>query len=51
MKLLDCTERRLKNDPKQGVAYDKQMEEMKEMKFSRKLCDVDLPLVRHSWER
>jgi len=30
-------ERHLKKDPEQGLAYDKQMKEMKEMQFSRKL--------------
>ena len=41
MKRLESTERRLKKDPEQGVAYDKQMEEMKEMKFSRKLSEEE----------
>lgn len=35
-------ERRLKNDPEQGVAYDKQMGEMKGMKFSRKLSEEEI---------
>lgn len=42
MKWLESTERCLKKDPKQGVAYDKQMEEMKEMKFSRKLSEEEM---------
>ena len=42
MKRLEGTERRLKKDPEQGAAYDKQMEEMKEMQFSRKLSKEEL---------
>ena len=42
MKRLESTERRLKKDPEKGVAYDKQMEEMKEMKFSRKLSEEEM---------
>ena len=42
MKRLESTERRLKKDPEQGVAYDKQMEEMKEMQFSRKLSKKEM---------
>ncbi|XP_022798305.1 uncharacterized protein LOC111336463 [Stylophora pistillata] len=42
MKRLESTVRRLKKDEEQGVAYDKQMEEMKEMKFSRKLSKEEI---------
>ena len=42
MKRLESTERRLKKDPEKGVAYDKQMEEMKEMQFSRKLSRKEM---------
>ena len=42
MKRLEATERRLKKDPEQGMAYDKQMEEMKEMQFSRKLSKQEM---------
>lgn len=42
MKRLESTERRLKKDPEQGVAYDKLIEEMKEMKFSRKLSKEEI---------
>ena len=42
MKRLESTERRLKKDPEQGAAYDKQMEEMKEMQFSRKLSKEEM---------
>ena len=42
MKRLESTERRLKNDPATGVAYDKQMEKMKELLFSRKLCKEEM---------
>ena len=42
MKRLASTERRLKNDPATGVAYDKQMEEMKELQFSRKLSKEEM---------
>ena len=42
MKRLESTERRLKKDPEQGVAYEKQMEEMKEMQFSRKLSKKEM---------
>ena len=42
MKRLESTERRLKNDPATGVAYDKQMEEMKELQFSRKLSKEEM---------
>ncbi|KAK3732682.1 hypothetical protein QZH41_000847 [Actinostola sp. cb2023] len=37
MKRLGSTERRLKKNPEQGQAYCKQMQEMEQMKFSRKL--------------
>ncbi|KAK3744502.1 hypothetical protein QZH41_006345 [Actinostola sp. cb2023] len=37
MKRLESTERRLKKNPEQGQAYCKQMQEMEQMKFSRKL--------------
>ena len=42
MKRLESRERRLKKDPEQGVAYDKLIEEMKEMKFSRKLSKEEI---------
>ncbi|PFX31942.1 hypothetical protein AWC38_SpisGene3228 [Stylophora pistillata] len=42
MKRLESTERRHKKDPEQGVAYDKQMEEMNEMKFSKKLSNEEI---------
>ena len=42
MERLESTERRLKKDPEQGVAYDKKMEEMKEMKLSRKLSEEEI---------
>ena len=42
MKWLESTERRLKKDPEQGAAYDKQMKEMKEMQFSRKLSKEEM---------
>lgn len=42
MKRLESTERRLKKEPEQGIAYDKQMEEMREMHFSRKLSKEEL---------
>ena len=37
MKRLESTERRLMKNPEQGKAYCKQMEEMEDMKFARKL--------------
>ena len=37
MKRLESLENRLKKNPVQGEAYNKQMEEMEQMKFSRKL--------------
>ena len=37
MKRLESLENRLKKNPGQGEAYNKQMEEMEQMKFSRKL--------------
>ena len=42
MKRLESTESRLMKDPEKGVAYEKQTEEMKEMKFSRKLCEEEM---------
>lgn len=42
MKRVEATERHLKKDPEQGMAYDKQMEEMKEMQFSRKLSKQEM---------
>ena len=42
MKLLLSTERRLQKVPKQAKAYDKQMEEMKEMQISRKLTKEEM---------
>ena len=42
MKRLERTESRVKKDSEQGVPYDKQMEEMKEMKFSIKLSEEEM---------
>ena len=42
MKQLESMQRHLKKDPEQGVAYDKHMEEMKEMQFSRKLSKEEM---------
>ena len=39
---LESMERRLKMNPKQAEAYDKQMKEMNEMEFSRKLTSKEL---------
>ena len=41
-KKLESTERRLARNPKQAEAYDKQMKEMSEMNFSRKLSSKEL---------
>ena len=37
MKRLESTERRLKRNPDQAEAYSKQMKEMEDLKFARKL--------------
>ena len=42
IKKLEATERRLTKNPEQAEAYDKQMVEMNEMKFSRKLSKKEL---------
>ena len=41
-KKLEATERRLAKNPDHADAYNKQMEEMSEMNFSRKLSNEDL---------
>lgn len=41
-KKLEATERRLKKNPKHAIAYDKQMQEMCEMKFARKLTEEEM---------
>ena len=41
-KMLEATERRLRKNPKHAEAYDKQMVEMSEMEFSRKLSEKQL---------
>ena len=41
-KKLEGTERRLLKNPEHAKAYDDQMEEMKEMKFARKLSEEEL---------
>ena len=38
VKRLEATERRLQRNPEHAKAYDQQMVEMNELKFSRKLC-------------
>ena len=42
IKRPESTERRLKKDPQQEIAYNKQMEEMVEVHFSRKLTADEL---------
>ena len=42
MKRLEATERRLMNSQANAEAYNKQMQEMEEMRFSRKLTDAEL---------
>lgn len=42
LKRLEGTERRLKSSPDQGESYDKQMKEMLEMNFCRKLSQEDM---------
>lgn len=42
MKWLESMERCFKKDLEKGVVYDKQMEEMKEMKFLRKLFEEEM---------
>ena len=42
LKRLESTERRLSSNPKQARAYQKQMVEMEEMKFSRKLSKEEI---------
>ena len=42
LKRLESTERRLSNNPEQAEAYHKQMVEMEEMKFSRKLSREEI---------
>ena len=42
IKKLEATERRLIKNPEQAEAYDKQMIEMNEMKFSRKLSRKEI---------
>jgi len=39
---LEATERRLKKNPEHAAAYDKQMNEMYEMGFARKLTEDEL---------
>ena len=41
-KKLETTERRLQKNPEQALAYDKQMVEMEEMKFARKLSNEEI---------
>ena len=41
-KKLETTERRLSKNPENAEAYNKQMQEMEEMKFSRKLSETEL---------
>ena len=42
MKRLESTEKRLKKNPELAAAYDKQMKEMSDMNFSRKLSKEEL---------
>ena len=42
IKCLESAERCLNKDPQHGVAYNKQMEEMKEIKLSRKLSEEEM---------
>ena len=42
MKRLESTERRLSSNPYQAEAYQKQIVEMEEMKFSRKLSKEEI---------
>ena len=42
MKRLESTEKRLNKNPELAAAYDKQMKEMSEMNFSRKLSKEEL---------
>ena len=42
VKRLESIERRLKQNPDQAKAYDNQMKEMNEMKFSRKLTEMEM---------
>ena len=42
MKRLESTEKRLKKNPELAAAYDKQMKEMSDMNFSRKLWKEEL---------
>ena len=42
VKRLESTERRLMKQPEQAAAYDKQMMEMNEMNFSRKVTEEEL---------
>ena len=42
LKRLEATERRLKSSPDQGESYDKQIREMLDMNFCRKLSQEDL---------
>ena len=46
MKRLEATERRLQRNLDQAKAYQKQMEEMVEMKFSRKLTSEELEMYK-----
>ena len=42
LKKLETTERRLQKNPEQALAYDKQMVEMEEVKFARKLSNEEI---------
>jgi hypothetical protein len=42
MKRLESTERRLSKNPDQATAYDNQMVEMEEIKFSRNLYNEEM---------
>ena len=41
LKKLEATERRLRRNPEHARAYDRQMKEMKEMQFARKLTEKE----------
>ena len=45
-KRLESTERRLKKNPQQAEAYDKQIKEMEEMNFSRKLTKEEMEVYK-----
>ena len=45
-KRLEATERRLQKNPEHAVAYNKQMEEMCQMKFARKLSEEEMKSYR-----